>query len=450
MADLGLMLVLLASKGWTNNDEKESKSGGQGEVTQVKNIYTDALGAIKTLHKENVSNSERRKRFVREVEALKKVEGNGIPKIIDHNIEDVDDVKKLLYIITEWIEGKTLTSFTNNKPIPFQKALELMIELCHIIKRCHQNKVYHRDIKPDNIMIDTNGKLYLVDFGISYIDEELDEKKSELTKIGQELGNRFFRLPDFSAGRENRDSRSDITLVVGVLFYLVTGLFPRTLADEKGLPPHRSLKNKIEKKIFEENHWNLLERIFEVGFQLDVDLRFQTVDELINRISEILNPIDEEEVSVPRIDDEVIKYQEILNSQVTKAWQDIESAMLEGSLLLENELRELASSNGLQSIHNSAFAWISEPGKKAEFTYRLVRIGKANPMVDLHHFVQLTGDKNSYVEASYRLENGEAIIYYTGLAADKGRLKEELIKQKDVIFARTLEILNNKISSIGN
>lgn len=255
--------------------------GGQGDCFHVKEIETGRQYFLKKL-KDNAT--ERRHRFFRETILFKSLDVSGIPKIIDTNVESFPSTEELYYC-AELITGQSLDRIT--KPVEFAKAVDLFRQLLTILTEIHNKEIVHRDIKPENIIIDENGKLYLVDFGISV--NQNDEQK--ITPVGQELGNRFIRLPEFSAGSTSkRDSRSDLSLACGIALYLFTGKYPRVLVNENGQFPHQT-DEAIEfiSKIKMPFIWNT---IFDKAFQLDISKRWscaKEIIELLNRMDNIEN-----------------------------------------------------------------------------------------------------------------------------------------------------------------
>lgn len=415
-----------------------NKSGGQGIISQVKNKMSTELGALKRLKEQHNKVTERRERFKNEVESLNKISNNGVPKILEHNLEFVKDKKVDLYFVCDWIDGLTLTDFIQGKKvIDFKQKVNLVIQLCDILKECHSVGIYHRDIKPDNIII-SNENLFLVDFGIAYSDHTTN---NYITDIGQELGNRFLRIPDLSAGREKRDPRADITLAVGIFFYLIFLKAPRILIDEKGFPPHISFRNESIENNFD--NWNEIMQIFEIGFKASVDLRFQKIEEFKAKLENLITK--KQEQTQDPLKGELKKYNEMMNSTIAQNWAKVEDDLLKTSTHLEQTLRKMASDNSLLSVHNSAFGWVSIPGKKVEFTYRLRRKNSANPNSQLYHYLELSEDNNSYYQASYKLNDDELVIYKEGLTSDLITFKNEMTIYANQIFSKVLNDLTNKI-----
>ena len=138
--------------------------------------------------------------------------------------------------------------------------------------------IHHRDVKPDNIIL-RNGLTeapVLVDFGMSWTKSDYDRAREFETKVGQEIGNRFLRLPEHTPGRHLHDSRSDLTLVVGLLFYTLAGEAPRSLRDLRGAMPHEVSADCFAPLTTQDPRWPRIRRIFNVGFQENIDFRFQT------------------------------------------------------------------------------------------------------------------------------------------------------------------------------
>lgn len=425
---------------WEIADSKKV-AGGQGIVVKVRNKVTKSYGALKTLHSELINQKERRLRFQREIESLAELNVKGVPKIFEHNIEDVPDKDKDLYFICEWVEGQRLSDKINKENISIEEAVNFTLQLCEIVGACHKCGICHRDIKPDNILITDQGELFLVDFGIAYSDSGTVGLNTE---IGQELGNRFLRIPDLAAGREKRSPRADITLVVGIFFYLITKKVPRILINEKGHPPHVALEDEISNIKETTPNFNKIERIFEIGFKPSVDLRFQKIEELKAMIEEVLT---EDEPLSDTLTEELEKFNEMINSAIVQSRSQIENKLYGTSLALEMQLRDLAHQNNFLPIHNAGYGWVSIPGKKVEFTFTLCRKNSKNPNSRIWHFIELVGDTNSYYEVGYKLNDSNKIIYKKGLASDIDAFAQAINNHASSLFSTVVKDLREKIAN---
>jgi len=231
------------SKPWEENWKiiDNIGGGGQGQTYLVEpknNSFPDNQYVLKKLNKQN--DDERRSRMRREVVILETLDCPGIPKLIDSNVE-LFKSDTPLYMVTEFIPGDTLSDFIETEVMNIFSAVSLTIKLLDTLEYCHQIGIVHRDIKPDNIIIKNNdiSTPVLIDFGIYF--NKVDEYAVDLTPTWQRLGNRFFQLPELGEKSSlQRDHRSDITQICGILFFTITGKFPLYLLDyENGNKPHQ-------------------------------------------------------------------------------------------------------------------------------------------------------------------------------------------------------------------
>jgi serine/threonine protein kinase len=186
---------------WNNTYDINTSGlgGGQGDCYIVtKKSESSPKYFLKELR--DNENTERRARFYRETLIYQSIDVKGIPKIIETNANLFRDKKHKLYYVAEYIEGISLNKYLENV-LSEEEVINISKQLFKILDECHNNDVVHRDIKPENIIIDSSKHLNLVDFGISYF--EVEEVNS-ITQMGQEIGNRFLRLPEFSAGSINK------------------------------------------------------------------------------------------------------------------------------------------------------------------------------------------------------------------------------------------------------
>jgi serine/threonine protein kinase len=268
-------------KRWKPADGATYSAGGQGKVIKVVERIGTRVGAYKELHPEHLRNTERRKRMRREVDILERLDIDGVPKVLEHNIDQVENVGTPLYLITDWVEGETLEKRVNGRPEVLDSALVIARDAARILQACHAAKVLHRDIKADNVMVSRDsGKVHIIDFGIAWTrpDPGVPDIK---TKNQQDLRNRWFSIPDLAAGRLRQDPRTDITQLLGVLIYMLTGQAPKVLTDEQGRPPHKALLGELPKTTRLDSRWYRLEQIFDRGFRPNIGERFQSFDDLI-------------------------------------------------------------------------------------------------------------------------------------------------------------------------
>lgn len=267
----------------------EISSGNQGLAIKAQDA-DGQIAFVKVLSDKDQSNRERRGRVYREVSALRTINIAEIPKLLESNAEHHQDLSFQMYLATEFIEGPTLERHVEGSLVSPNLAVAFTVSLCETLEVAHKYGIYHRDVKPDNIIVSSRGANLvpvLVDFGMSSI-KHIDEDFS--TSKGQEIGNRFLRLPELSAGSENKsDPRSDVTFCVGLLFYMLTGRAPRLLADEKNQMPHQRGTIPQHLRGLALNTDRVL-ATFDTGFQESISRRFQSVEHLKAALNRLILP----------------------------------------------------------------------------------------------------------------------------------------------------------------
>jgi serine/threonine protein kinase len=225
---------------WELVDGPDALKGGQASVSKVRRRMDGTPGALKLLHTEHLGKTERRYRMQQEANALIALAGQGVPHLLASNVDKWTETGVPLFIVMEWIEGITLANACSRNPIELDQALEVMDKVLDTITLCHRLEIHHRDLKPDNVILRSGAynAPVLVDFGMTWTQPDDSPDKRFETPLGQELGNRFLRLPEYAPGQNLHDSRSDISMAVGLLFFMLTARAPRQLHDGAGRMLH--------------------------------------------------------------------------------------------------------------------------------------------------------------------------------------------------------------------
>lgn len=235
------------AKVWSDswNAQHALDGGGQASTKLVKSKSTGETAFLKVLNRQD--DTERRARFFREATAYATTNHKRIPNLVQSNAHRHDDRDFKLYIVTDFVDGPTLSKYIGeNGAIRFADAVSLLSGLSDAVSCCHANGWVHRDIKPDNIILKSSdfGAPMLLDFGVGYKEGIVNNFEIENS---QELGNRFLRLPEMSAGSASKqDPRTDISFLGGILFYVLTEIVPSVLVDENGRMPHQR-KDSVER-----------------------------------------------------------------------------------------------------------------------------------------------------------------------------------------------------------
>jgi serine/threonine protein kinase len=431
--------------GWETNwklddAENAARRGGQGTVRKVRRKEDNLLGALKELHDQHLRNSERRFRMQEEVNALLLLAGNGTPRIYDTNASQWQETEVPLYAVMEWIEGDTLANRVSGKPRSLDEALGIVDALLKTVEECHRIGIFHRDLKPDNIILRDGGtdQPVLVDFGMAWCRPEENTERPFDTDSGQEIGNRFLRLPEYTANRHVRDPRSDLTLMVGLLFYLVTGQQPRSLADPQGNMPHQS--QIIPNELLGDRRWDKLSRFFSVGFQYSLDRRFQSVDQ-IRRSLGALEPTSDDGGELAA---ELHKWEEFIRERGLKEASEIGGVLREMSQHLVRSMSEMARSINLDLSGSSL---ISPDYREYRISYAINLSNFPDPRIAFVH--RLRWESGDFV-ASWVIEaTGDVRRYYRGPVADVTSLKEAVTRAAKDVFTGLLARYREKLAETG-
>jgi WD40 repeat protein/predicted Ser/Thr protein kinase len=192
-------------------------TGGFGTVFLAHDPELDRLVAIKMPHARHTQNLNARERFRREARSAAHLHHPGIVEI--YSVEQDGD---LPFIVYEYVAGTTLTQYVESTAPTFRKIAELVRDVARALEFSHSRGVVHRDVKPANILVDTNGIPRLADFGLARRADDI-----KVTVDGQILGTPAYMSPEQASGDQNKiGEASDIYSLGVVLFVLLTGDLP--------------------------------------------------------------------------------------------------------------------------------------------------------------------------------------------------------------------------------
>ena len=174
-------------------------SGGMGEVYLVEDTELNRQVALKFLSSHLCQDADCRARFKREAQAAAKLNH---PNIV--TIHEVSEFNGRPFFAMEHVEGQSLRELIKAKELPIERVMELAIQICEGLHKAHQSGIVHRDVKPANILIDSDGRAKILDFGLATM-----HGCDHLTKTGSTLGTVGYMSPEQVRG-ETVDHRSDI------------------------------------------------------------------------------------------------------------------------------------------------------------------------------------------------------------------------------------------------
>jgi serine/threonine protein kinase len=195
-------------------------SGGMSTVYRATDETLQRQVAIKLMHREIASDSDQLERFRREARAVAQLSHPHIVGVIDYG-EDLDPAHPRPYIVFEYVEGETLKErIRRSGRLPITEAVAYAIEIARALGTAHAHHIVHRDVKPQNVLIDEEGQAKVTDFGIA---RTLDEEG--LTADGRVLGTTDYVSPEQALGR-HVTGQSDLYSVGVVLYEMLTGEVP--------------------------------------------------------------------------------------------------------------------------------------------------------------------------------------------------------------------------------
>src|SRR5437016_8960336 len=187
--------------------------GGMGAVYKARDTELDRLVALKIIRPELTTNPEILKRFKQELILARQVTHRNVIRIFD--LGQADGFK---FITMEYLEGQDLRGVLREKgKLTPEEAARVILQICRALEAAHGEGVIHRDLKPQNIMMDANGRAYVMDFGIAR-----SAHLPGMTQTGALIGTPEYMSPEQAKG-EKLGEQSDLFSLGAILYVLMTG-----------------------------------------------------------------------------------------------------------------------------------------------------------------------------------------------------------------------------------
>ena len=273
-----------------------------GFVYKARDERLDRFVCIKVLRSEPFKDRQRKQRFIQEAKAASSLNH---PNII--TIFEIDEANGADFIVMEYVPGKTLQQVIANGPLPLAEALKIAIQIAGALAAANSAGIVHRDVKPANVVVGTNGVVKVLDFGLAKLAAPDDQPPNGRTRTIQDtteegviLGTAAYMSPEQAQGKPV-DARSDIFSLGAVLYEMLTGhrAFEAanrmsTLAailNQEPVPP-----SELEAAIPKE-----LERIVMRCLRKDPDRRFQHMSDLKVALEELKEESDSGKLTAPTV-----------------------------------------------------------------------------------------------------------------------------------------------------
>jgi eukaryotic-like serine/threonine-protein kinase len=255
--------------------------GAFGTVLLMEDTVVDERLILKFLNPNVSQDEEVMKRFVHELRYSRKITHKNVIRIYDFLY-----IQGNYAISMEYFPSHTLGSeVVNDKPIELKRALQFAVDICTGMTVAHQQGIVHRDLKPANVLINQEGLLKIVDFGVAAAQREGD---TQLTKTGYVIGSPKYMAPEQILGKKV-DERADIYALGVIMYEMVTGVPPYSRGDHMSVMyQHVQGKARPPQEVNPALPSGLSDLVMK-AMAVDKARRFQSMGELSTALERYLN-----------------------------------------------------------------------------------------------------------------------------------------------------------------
>jgi beta-lactam-binding protein with PASTA domain/predicted Ser/Thr protein kinase len=281
--------------------------GGMANVYLAKDMILERDVAVKVLRPDFSNDEEFIRRFHREAQAATSLNHPNIVSIYDVGEED-----NIFYIVMEYIDGATLKQYIQKYgPLSNEESVNIMIQLTSALANAHENHIVHRDIKPQNILIDENGVVKVTDFGIA-----VALSSTTITQTNSFLGSVHYLSPEQARGGM-ATKKSDIYSLGIVMFELITGRIPFFGESAVSIALKHLQNDTPSPKRWNPSIPQSIENIILKSTAKDSFHRYDTVEAMEDDLRTSLEPhrLNEAPFKVPELDGEVTKAIPIITTE---------------------------------------------------------------------------------------------------------------------------------------
>jgi eukaryotic-like serine/threonine-protein kinase len=245
--------------------------GGMGAVYKARDRELDRPVALKVIRPELASSSSMLARFKQELLLARQVTHKNVIRIFD--LGDADGIK---FITMEFVEGEDLRALIEEKKkFSPEDAVEIMRQVCQALEAAHGVGVIHRDLKPQNIMRDQNGRILVMDFGLARTMEG-----EGMTQVGAMVGTMEYMSPEQALAKD-LDQRSDLFTAGLILYELLTGKMPFRAESALASLIKRTQERAVPVSDHDGTIPGALSGVVSKCLERDPNLRYQSATELL-------------------------------------------------------------------------------------------------------------------------------------------------------------------------
>ena len=256
-------------------------SGGMGEVYLARDLRLQRRVAIKFLPLLASDNQQARKRFLREARLAAQLDHPNICTI--HEVREEDGAS---FIVMQYIEGETLAHRIRRKPLALGDALDIAIQIADALAEAHSHAIIHRDIKPQNIIINSRKQVKVLDFGLAKRVKTGSQAESgaDLHSIistpGLIVGTAPYMSPEQVRGKD-LDARTDIFSFGAVIYEMLSGRSPFAASSRLESLVAITSENPLPLTHYDENVPAELQRIVSKALRKEPDERYQSIKDVL-------------------------------------------------------------------------------------------------------------------------------------------------------------------------
>jgi tetratricopeptide (TPR) repeat protein len=246
--------------------------GGMGAVYKARDTELERLVALKLIRPELASHPEILRRFKQELILAREVTHRNVIRIFD-----LGQAQGIKFITMEFVEGRDLKGLIHEKgKLTSDEAVPIVLQISAALEAAHTAGVVHRDLKPQNVMSDKDGRVYVMDFGIA---RSLENQG--MTQTGALMGTPEYMSPEQARG-EKVDARSDL-FALGIIFYeMLTGVSPFKADTAMAMMFKRTQERATPLSQQNLNVPGVISDIVSKCLEIKPEERYQTAREVIN------------------------------------------------------------------------------------------------------------------------------------------------------------------------